>query len=306
MKIFGYTAYADQACDQFVKAASNNVEPRLALLFNKMKFCDYEILLVTLYPLIQEKLNDGWYNPQKIIDLHSALVKIIGDSNVLNNFQEKAWAIIDEIGETISPDFQKNNNYYFRKFRVDPSGKRFFILLHGYEQFGLPVHDLNFLCNLWQLENGFTPIHSAGVIHHGKLFLFCGPHGAGKSTIARLSEGRGDIILDEDLVLIPHQPAMNFYARAWGYSLETSTAPLTAIFKIVQGDGECLIPLDKPQVAHFLVERSIEVFGNILYDRMMSKLFKQIGAITRCVPGFELHFRKTPNFWKLIDEQIPT
>jgi hypothetical protein len=305
MKIFGYTSNADQACDQFEKAASNSAQPRLALLWNKIRLCDYEILLVSHYPLILEKLNDGWYDPQKLIDLHAALVKVLGGL-VDNTFQEKAWAVIDEIGEPLSPDFQKKDNPFFKKFREDPTGKRFFILLTGLEPDGLPAHNLNFLCNLWQIENGFTPIHSASIIHKGKLFLFCGPHGSGKSTIARLSEITGDTVLDDDLLLIPHSPTKNFSARAWGYSLETSTAPLCAIFKIVQDDEDRLIPLKQSQTAHFLVERSIEVVGNTLHDRMMDKLFKQIAAITRCVPGYELHFRNRPDFWKLIDEQIPT
>jgi hypothetical protein len=63
---------------------------------------------------------------------------------------------------------------------------------------------------------------------------------------------------------------------------------------------------DKTQMAHFLMERSIEVFGDILNDRMMEKLFRQIALLARNVPGYEMHFRKSLDFWKLIDEQIPT
>jgi len=307
MKIFGYTTYANQARDRFEQAASNGIYPRLALLSDKMKLCDYEILLVSNSPLIQENLNDGWLEPQKLIALHTAWVNTLNHTNQNTGFPKKAWSIIEEMGEPLSPDFQKNNNNFFKKFREDLTGRRFFILLHGYEPYGLPVQDLNFLCNLWQLkENGFTPVHSASIIHEGKLFLFCGPHASGKSTIARLSESKGETILDEDLVLIPPMPAKNFSVRAWGYSLKTSTAPLCAIFKIIQDNEDRLIPLNQPQTAHFLVERSIEVLGNTLHDDMMGRLFKQIAAISRYVPGYELHFRKQHYFWKLIDEQILT
>ena len=304
MKIFGYTSNADQLREQFEKAALTSSEPRLALLCKKIMLCDYEILLVSHYPLILEKLKDGWYDPQKLVNLHAAWVKVLAEGLNNNILQEKQWAIINEIGERLSPDTQENYSGQVYKLRGDPTGRRFFILITSLEPYGLPTYDLNFLCNLWQIENGFTPIHSASIVHKGKLFLFCGPHGSGKSTIAGMSTERNATVLDQDLVLIPPLPAIDFLARAWGYSLDTATAPLGAIFKIVQDDEDRLIPLGQPQTAHFLVERSIEILGNIILDPMMEKLFKQITAIARCIPGYELHFRKSPDFWNLIDEQI--
>lgn len=304
MKILGYTSYADTAYDLFKKAASNKAQPRLSLLNKKMKLCDYQVLLVSHFPLNLEKINDNWYDPQMLIALHSALVSILGKGLEDKKVRENGWAVIDGIGEPLSPDYENKGSAFFRKFFLDPSGKHFFILLTGYEPDGLPVYDLNFLCNLWQLENGYTPIHSASIIHKGNLFLFCGPHASGKSTIARMSQKRNNIILDEDLVLIPHLPTMHFEAQAWGYSLATSAAPMRAILKIVQDNEDCLLPLTQTQTAHFLVERSIEVLGYPLHDNMMDKLFKQIASLARQVPGYELHFRKSPDFWNLIDEQI--
>jgi hypothetical protein len=304
MKIFGYTSYADQARDQFYKAASDNVQPRLSLLYKKMMLCDYEILLVSHYPLNLSNLNDGWYDPQKLIDLHAAFAKIHGEGLTDVTVLKRELAVIDEIGETVSPDIRKNDTPFVRKFREDPTGKRFFIGLTGHEPEGFLATRLNFLCNLWAIENAFIPIHSASVIHEGKLFLFCGPHGAGKSTIATISKKGDDIIIDEDILLLPRLPATHFIVQAWGYSLETSTAPLCAIFKIVQDDEDWLIPLPQTQTAHFLLDRSIEIMGYPLHDRTMDKLFKQIATIVRYARSYELHFRKSPDFWKLIDEQI--
>jgi len=304
MKILCYTSYADKAYGLFKKAASNKTHQRLSLLYKKMKLCDYQILLVSHYPLIHEKLNDDWCDQQKLIDLHAALVNILGEGLKDRKVRENGWAIIDSIGEPLSPDYENKGSSFCRKLLSDPSGKRFFVLLTGYETDGLPVYDLNFLCNLWQLENGYTPIHSASIIHKGNLFLFCGPHASGKSTIARMSKKRHDTILDEDLVLIPSLHATHSIIRAWGYSLATSAAPLCAILKIVQDDDNCLIPMTQTETAHFLVERSIEVMGYPLHNYMMNKLFKQIAAIARHLPGDELHFQKSPDFWELIDEQV--
>jgi hypothetical protein len=44
--------------------------------------------------------------------------------------------------------------------------------------------------------------------------------------------------------------------------------------------------------------------GYPLHNYMMNKLFKQIAAIARHLPGYELHFQKSPDFWELIDEQV--
>ena len=304
MKLLSYSPPTDKALARFDEATTSKTQIMLALLREKLKLCDYEILLISYLKLHLDELDNGWNDPKKLISLNNAWRDILGKGLTNSAIQKKAWSVIDEIGEPLSPNYQKNDTPFIRRFREDPTGKHFFILLTGNEPEGLPVYDLNFLCNLWQLEHGFTSIHSASIIHKGKLFLFCGSSGAGKSTIAEISAKRNDTVLDEDLVIIPRLPTKDFSARAWGYSLDISTAPLCAIFKIVQADEERLIPLKQPQTAHFLVERSIEVLGNPLHDRMMDKLFKQIAAIARCVPGYELHFRKRPDFWKLIDEQI--
>ena len=305
MRILCFNRNADSVCDRVEKALADHIHPKMALLNKKKDLCDYEILLVTVDELVPEKLSCNWYDPQKIIALHTAFRSFLNSVKSLQPNPE-AQAIIDSIGMPISPSTFGDHALFVRRFLDEPTGKRFFYLIFGLEKDSIFVSYVYFLCNLWAIENGFAPIHSAGVIHNENLYLFSGTSGAGKTTIARMSKEIGDAVLDEELVLIPSLPAKNYIARGWGYGLNTSNAPLRAVFNIVQDDKDYLLPLSQTQTARFLVERSIEELGNYVHNETMSVLFNRVATIARSVPGYELHFRKSLYFWKLIDEQIPT
>jgi hypothetical protein len=64
-----------------------------------------------------------------------------------------------------------------------------------------------------------------------------------------------------------------------------------------------MIPLVQSKVAHLLFERHHDILSKIISDDLLIDSFKISASIARQVPGFELHFRKHPDFWKLIDDQ---
>jgi len=37
----------------------------------------------------------------------------------------------------------------------------------------------------------------------------------------------------------------------------------------------------------------------------LRRSIRTIGDLARTIPGYELHFRKSPDFWKLIDAEFP-
>ena len=53
-----------------------------------------------------------------------------------------------------------------------------------------------------------------------------------------------------------------------------------------------------------LFARHNDILGNQFSDDLMKHSFEFIAGLARKVPGYELHFRKSPDFWKLIDGQI--
>lgn len=54
------------------------------------------------------------------------------------------------------------------------------------------------------LRRGGLMLHSAGLVRHGRAYIFPGKSGAGKSTLARLAQARGaEVISDEINLLVP-------------------------------------------------------------------------------------------------------
>lgn len=83
-------------------------------------------------------------------------------------------------------------------------------------------------------------VHSCGVIHEGRGYLFAGVSGKGKSTIARQLAAAGESLLGDDMVLVSHDidgwqvhgsPMGGEISRA---TLVNDSVPLAAIYLIEQ------------------------------------------------------------------------
>jgi len=75
----------------------------------------------------------------------------------------------------------------------------------------------------------------------------------------------------------------------------------------VKDEYDALNPLQPEQVARALFK---EFYQETPHIRKFSDEFIKLGFqiccdIARKIPGYELHFRKSHDFWKLIDEQFP-
>lgn len=217
--------------------------------------------------------------------------------------QEQAWSRIDTVCDRL-PGHIRRSNPKIRILRNCKKQNTFILFLTGNEPNIFPTYELNVLGNLWQLENGFIPIHSGGVVHRDKLFIFGGPSGAGKSTVSEFSIANGDWVLDEDQLLLKPQSDKSYYAQAWGYSLQNSEIPLNAVFKLIKDSNDSLIPLSRSQTARFLIERSMDVMGYMIEKKHIEMIFHHATELSRYVPGYELHFRKSLDFWKVIDAEF--
>jgi hypothetical protein len=305
MEFFGYPSVVNDTLKRFAEATNQGDHPLSILIKEKLALCDYKVLLIPNVPYHSDNLCVDWFDSQELMDLHNAWECVRGEGLTNMIAQKCAWEIINKIGGVLS-DNKGSSSMVLRSYNRDKGDNHFFILLTGKERDGLPTFELLILCNYWQIKNGRYPFHAAGVIHHEKLFLFGGPSGAGKSTIAKVSESFGDKVLDEDQVLLLRTFDGNYKAQAWGYSLQKCDVPLQAVFKLIQDDENQLLPLTQSQTASFLTERAMEVMGSMFSDDLIKHIFRQVAEIARCVPGYELHFRKTPDFWNLIDERFST
>lgn len=220
--------------------------------------------------------------------------------------QKKAWNTIDQIGSSISPHDLPIDSLLRTYHEENETGNRFFILLTGYEPDGIPKFELNFLCNLEQLQKGCLPMHAAGVIHQRQLLLFAGRSGAGKSTISKLLTNPNDRLLDEDQVLLYPLSDRIYSAHAWGYSLKKCRTPVRGIFHIIQSKSntDSIKRLTQAQTTKVIVEQVGQAVVNMIPSERIPFVFKQAATIARNVPGYELHFRKNLEFWRLVDRHL--
>ena len=263
----------------------------------KINACDCDVLLIAKDDL---DLDLAGKSP---IDLK--ILKTLSEAWVgLDGYETNA--IIENIGMGVPINYIHGDliSRILWRFKKKHGEKKYFLLLTGKEPLGLPVFELMVLSNLWQMDQGCLPIHASGVLHDNHVYLFGGPSGAGKSTIAYMSQHLGDAIIDEDQVLV-HRNKKNIYTvDGWGYDVFICDKPLKAAFQIFQDTHDRLIPMTQSQAARFFLERNAESLGGGLSDNLLQAL-RLSSNIARQIPVYELHFRKSHDFWKLIDAEFP-
>lgn len=170
-----------------------------------------------------------------------------------------------------------------------------------------------FFCAIyWYSSHRGLFLHGAAVSNNQAGFLFLGEGGAGKSTAASLCASIGISVLSDDLAFILRKGKGNYeLAAAPGPNSRYSTNPLLrptlkGVFRLVKDSSDSLKPLSQTATAHILF-RSFEwsQWVNHLSPQTVSEVFLSVSDIARSIPGYELHFRKSPDFWKLIDGYFP-
>lgn len=303
MKIHGISPISRSHIDilnTLIKSESGFPQP----FQQKIDACPYEVFLIGghLKPnekhiltderlitltLLHQLWDEYWnHNPMNANLINEGLMKVSAFGKRLNNFANL------------------NDGFIFQ-MKDDPVKLRFFIMLRKDECIILPISEITFLVNYWKLEQGYLPLHSSGVNHQGGLYLFIGPSGAGKSTVSQISTKMGDDVLDEDQVLIYHTDDDKYFADAWGYSFRRGQVPIRAIFHLVKDRYDRIIPLAQNKIAKFISDQSLVIVGNQISDENLKNIFHKAAQIARAIPGYELHFTKSPEFWKLIDAEIP-
>jgi hypothetical protein len=169
-----------------------------------------------------------------------------------------------------------------------------------------------FLATRWHVEHGHLCLHSSAVAREKKGFLFLGASDAGKTTVAELSDLVGFSVLGDDLNFVLRESPGHYRLTAApspkpfpiGYSM--SRPKLRGMFKLVQDNKNYLMPLSPLQTAKVLFDSFRQVPKSSNFSgRMFGLGLQTIADIARHIPGYELHFRKSSDFWKLIDDQFP-
>jgi hypothetical protein len=160
---------------------------------------------------------------------------------------------------------------------------------------------LRSVCAHLALERGGFLLHAAGVARQGRAHLFFGPSGSGKTTVTLLSEG--DEILGDDLVLVRkgergyEAHAVPFRGLCREAPESAGSFPLAGFYRLVQAPSDSLEALPAARGA-------AELLGSlpfVMEGGGGGKALEVVGRAASEVPVFRLRFRKSADFWKLLE-----
>lgn len=155
-------------------------------------------------------------------------------------------------------------------------------------------------------EHAGLLLHACGVVRHGAGHVFVGPSGAGKTTVARLAAGHGQILSDENVILRTSNAGPQLWSTPfWGFSTPPqmvarvrSCVPLRAVYVLAQTPGFELTRLTPSQAVLALLDSE-----KVAVERPASAA-AWLGAAEQLVtqtPIYRLGFRPTPELWAFLD-----
>lgn len=268
------------------------------IFFQKLKCCPCDLYFISPLDVTAVQLSRPVAHQFNWSPLQEACRTIFGAGRYERALAASAWDVVDRLGAELSVSSSLKHPA-IRVLRDDPSGNTYFALVASPSH--LPLAELLPLLNRLQIQQGHIPLHACGVIHCQSLFLFCGESGSGKSTIASLSTTEQDDVLDDDQVLLLRELPHCYTACAWSGPWRCSTTPLRAILNLVKDSHTFLQPVDSLCSTHFLLDRVFDLHPEYLPPAVQVLLISMIADLANDIPSYELHFRKTVDFWDVID-----
>ena len=164
-------------------------------------------------------------------------------------------------------------------------------------------HTLKYLMAYLALQHGGLLFHCAGLLIGGQVYLFTGRSGSGKSTVVALSPQA--VALNDDMVVLRPE---GLAWRAFGTPFWNADTTRSATGKPRPGPwpaftGWCrtgvrnLEPVTTAVAASELVANCPVVNGDPAKLPVVMDRCRQLATV---VPLRRLHFRKTPDFWELV------
>ncbi|ASF38503.1 hypothetical protein CEH05_04965 [Halobacillus halophilus] len=142
-------------------------------------------------------------------------------------------------------------------------------------------------------------LHSSSVIEGSKAHIFSGQSGAGKSTVAKMSQPR-DLLSDEATIIKITDDEVKVYPSPFWSELRAShvgEATLSSIQLLYQAKINRKQPLKKSQALVQLIDK---VFYWSYSPAQTTQLMTLLKQVVEQVPIHELYFKKDPSFWELI------
>ena len=153
----------------------------------------------------------------------------------------------------------------------------------------------------WKLlgHHGFL-LHAATVVRHGKAYVFTGRSGAGKSTVASLSQ-EGSVLTDEISLLRRENGGWRAYGTPfWGEfraAGSNTSASVAGIFRLLQAPENRVTPIRPVTLLRCLLP-------NVLFfsteEQANRDLLEILTRAVKEIPGYNLEFRKNATFWEVL------
>jgi hypothetical protein len=149
--------------------------------------------------------------------------------------------------------------------------------------------------------------HSCGVQVDGRGYLFTGPSGAGKTTVARLA-GERDVLNDEVILLqiddgqlyMTGTPLLGAENRR-----SMTRVPVRAVLTLLHGDGVRIRPLEKQAAFRVVLTQLFAPDPFFLSRETRRHLLERQMAFSakaaNLIRGYEMEFLPDGSFWPLVE-----
>jgi hypothetical protein len=153
----------------------------------------------------------------------------------------------------------------------------------------------------WKLlgHHGFL-LHAATVLRLGRAYVFTGRSGAGKSTVASLSQ-EGTVLTDEISLLRREDGGWRAYGTPfWGEfraAGSNTSAPVAGIFRLLQAPENRVTPIRPVTLLRSILPNVLFFSSEAQANRSLLEILTRAA---KEVPGYNLEFRKNATFWEVL------
>jgi hypothetical protein len=149
-------------------------------------------------------------------------------------------------------------------------------------------------------EGGFL-LHAASAVREGEAHIFTGRSGAGKTTLSRLAPKDVTLLTDEVSYVRKSANGYTAYGTPFAGELakagENTSAPLAAVYLLVQGPENRLEPMDEAAAVRTLM-RNILFFAQD--EASVRSVFKSACEFAAKIPMYKMIFTRSSAAWHLI------